>query len=146
MPARWVSYDSIASVTSATSVWSSESSHRSRTVRSAGAGSEAEGAQFDVRAYRAWKATVFQYVRRVLRTTSWIVPWPTRRAAHGEPPAAMNQRTASAPCWSMSGIGCRMLPRCLDIFRPSSARMWPRQTTFSYEDLSKTSVPTAISV
>ncbi|CAM5541858.1 hypothetical protein SCYAM73S_06915 [Streptomyces cyaneofuscatus] len=115
-------------------------------MRSAGAGSAADGAQPDVRAYRAWKATVFQYVRSVLRTTSWIVPWPTRRAAHGEPPAAMNHRTASAPCWSISGIGWRMLPRCLDILRPSSARMWPRQTTFSYEDLSKTSVPTAISV
>ena len=51
----------------------------------------------------------------------------------GEPPAAMNQRTASAPCWSISGIGSRMLPRCLDILRPSSARMWPRQTTFSYD-------------
>ena len=50
---------------------------------------------------------------------------PTRRAAHGDPPAAMNQRTASAPCSSISGIGSRMLPRCLDILRPSSARMWP---------------------
>ncbi len=131
LPARWVSYESSAWVTWSVSACSSESSQRSRTGRSAGAGSAALGAQPEVRAYRAWKATVFQYVRSVLRTTSWMVPWPTRRAAQGEPPAAMNQRTASAPCWSISGIGCRMLPRCLDILRPSSARMWPRQTTFS---------------
>ena len=58
----------------------------------------------------------------------------------------MNQRTASAPCVSINGIGSRMLPRCLLILRPSSARMCPRQTTFSYGDRSKTSVPTAISV
>ncbi len=58
----------------------------------------------------------------------------------------MNQRTASAPCWSISGIGSRMLPRCLDILRPSSARMWPRHSTFWYDDSSKTSVPIAISV
>ena len=72
-------------------------------------------------------------------------PCPTRRAAHGDPDAAMNQRTASAPCSSISGIGSRMLPRCLDILRPSSASSRPRQTTFSYDDRSNTSVPTAIS-
>ena len=60
-------------------------------------------------------------------------------ARPGVPPTAtreqaMNQRTASAPCSSISGIGSRMLPRCLDILRPSSARMWPRQTTFRYDD------------
>jgi len=53
----------------------------------------------------------------------------TRDYGHGDPEAAMNQRTASAPWRSISGIGSRMLPRCLDIFRPSSARMWPRQST-----------------
>src|SRR5215207_5103017 len=146
LPARWVSYASRAWVTWSVRAWSSDRSQRSRIGRSAGAGSASLGAQSDVRAYSAWKATVFQYVRSVLRTTSWIVPWPTRRAAQGEPPAAMNQRTASAPCWSISGIGGSMLPRCLDILRPSSARMWPKHTTFSYDDLSKTRVPTAISV
>ena len=52
------------------------------------------------------------------------VPDPARqpRRAAG---AAMNQRSASAPCSSISGIGSRMLPRCLDILRPSSARMQP---------------------
>ena len=52
--------------------------------------------------------------------------WPMRRGDHGEPEHAMNQRNASAPCSSISGIGSRMLPRCLLIFLPSSARMWPR--------------------
>ena len=56
-----------------------------------------------------------------------LVPDPPgrpRRAA-----ATMNQRTASAPCWSISGIGSRMLPRCLLILRPSSARRSPRHRT-----------------
>src|SRR3954466_8430912 len=55
LPAFWVSYDSRAEVTPSTRELSSESSQRSRTVRSAGAGSAALGAQLDVRAYRAWK-------------------------------------------------------------------------------------------
>jgi hypothetical protein len=127
-------------------VFSSESTQRSSTGRSAGAGSAADGDQPAVRPYSAWKATVFQYVSRGLRTTSCRVVWPIRRADQGEPTAAMNQRTASAPCCSISGSGSRMLPRCLDILRPSSARMWPRQTTFSYGLRSKTSVPIAIRV
>ena len=57
---------------------------------------------------------------------------PTRRDAQGDPPAAMNQRTASAPWVSISAMGSRVLPRCLLIFRPSSARMSPRQTTLRY--------------
>ncbi len=60
LPARWVSYASRACVTWSVSACSSDSSQRSSTGRSAGAGSAADGAQFDVRAYRAWKATVFQ--------------------------------------------------------------------------------------
>ena len=80
------------------------------------------------------------------RTISFSTFGPMPRAFHGEPDAAMNQRTASALWSSISGIGSRMLPRCLDIFRPSSARMWPRQTTLRYDDSSKTSVPIAISV
>ncbi len=60
LPARWVSYASKAASTSRTRVFSSESTQRSSCGRSAGAGSLAEGAQFEVRAYRAWKATVFQ--------------------------------------------------------------------------------------
>ncbi|CAM5706717.1 hypothetical protein SCALM49S_02056 [Streptomyces californicus] len=99
-------------------------------MRSAGAGSASEGAQPEVRAYRAWKATVLQDVGRGLADDllDRAVAHPAGRPR--EPPAAMNHRTASAPCWSISGIGWRMLPRCLDILRPSSARMWPRQTTF----------------
>ena len=69
---------------------------------------------------------------------------PTRRDAHGEPPATMNQRTASAPWVSISGMGARMLPRCLDILRPSSARMCPRHSTLRKSDWSNTSVLTAI--
>ncbi len=88
---------------------------------------------------------VFQYVSRTLRTISDSAVCPMRRGDHGEPEHAMNQRSASAPCSSMSGIGSRMLPRCLLIFLPSSARMWPRHTTFSYELWSNTSVPTAMS-
>src|SRR5690606_40663745 len=93
---------------------SSDSSQRSSTGRSAGAGSASDGAQPDVRAYRAWKATVFQYVSSVLRTTSWMVPWPTRRAAQGEPPAAMNQRTArseehTSELQSRENLVCRLL-------------------------------------
>jgi hypothetical protein len=38
-----------------------------------------------------------------------------------------------------------MLPRCLLIFRPSSARMCPRTSTVSYADRPNTTVPTAIS-
>jgi len=37
------------------------------------------------------------------------------------------------------------LPRCLDIFRPCSSVISPRQTTFSYADRPNTRVPTAIS-
>ena len=44
---------------------------------------------------------------------------------HGEPEHAMNQRSASAPCSSMSGMGSRMLPRCLLILRPSNNRCSP---------------------
>ena len=58
----------------------------------------------------------------------------------------MNQRTASAPWRSISGNGSRMLPRCLDILRPSSARMWPRHSTFLYDERSNTNVFTAINV
>ena len=73
-----------------------------------------------------------------------MVEWPTRRDDHGEPPASMNQRTASAPCWSISGMGSRMLPRCLDILRPSSARIRPRHTTVRKSDWPNTSVEIAI--
>jgi hypothetical protein len=81
-----------------------------------------------------------------LRTISCSTVCPTRRCSHGEPDAAMNQRSASAPWSSMSGIGSRMLPRCLLILRPSSATMCPRQSTFSYDDRPCTIVLTAISV
>ena len=144
VPARWVSKTSSASVTSRTRSLRTATSQRSMTGRSATAGAAPLGVQLLVRAYSDWKLTAFQNVSSTLRTVSWIVVWPTRREAHGEPPATMNQRTASAPCWSMSGIGSRMLPRCLDILRPSSARMWPRQSTFLKSDWSKTSVLTAI--
>ena len=70
---------------------------------------------------------------------------PTRRDAQGDPPAAMNQRTASAPWVSISPMGSRVLPRCLLIFRPSSARMSPRQMTLRYALTSNTTVLTAIS-
>ena len=56
----------------------------------------------------------------------------------------MNQRTASAPCVSIRGMGSSTFPRCLLILRPSSSKMWPRQTTFLYDDSPKTRVPTAI--
>ena len=73
------------------------------------------------------------------------------RARPGAPPtasrrAAMNQRTASAPCSSISGIGSRMLPRCLDILRPSSARMWPRQSDVLVRRLVEDQRADAISV
>ena len=108
------------------------------------AGASPTGAQPLVRAYSDWKLTAFQNVSSTLRTVSWIVEWPTRRDAHGEPPASMNQRTASAPWRSISGIGSKMLPRCLDILRPSSARISPRHTTVRKSDSPNTSVETAI--
>src|SRR6201993_5329180 len=68
-----------------------------------------------------------------------------RRCPHGDPDAAKNQRTASAPCASISPIGSMTLPRCLDIFRPCSSVTSPRHTTFSYDDRPNTSVLTDIS-
>ena len=103
------------------------------------------GVQSLARAYSDWNDAIDQYVRSTLDAISSSTLCPTRRGDHGEPLQSMNQRTASAPCRSISGIGSRMLPRCLLILRPSSARMCPRQSTVRYELRSKTSVPTAIS-
>ena len=130
LPARCVSNSSSAAVTSRTSSVRADTSHRSSTWRPAGAGAvPTAGVQSFARAYRLWNATVLRKVISTLRTVSEMVWCPTLRDAHGEPPAAMNHRTASAPWVSISGIGSRMLPRCLLILRPSSARMWPRQST-----------------
>ena len=106
-----------------------ESTHRSSTGRSAGGGRGVAGrpAREVRRRGRGRRRCSSRSAAPCGRSPGSCV-CPTRRAAHGEPPAAMNQRTASAPCSSISGIGSRMLPRCLDILRPSSARMWPRQT------------------
>ena len=87
------------------------------------------GAQPFARAYSDWNDAIDQYVRITLDAISSSTLCPTRRDDHGEPLHSMNQRSASAPCRSISEIGSRMLPRCLLILRPSSARMWPRQTT-----------------
>ena len=43
---------------------------------------------------------------------------PTRRAAQGLPPQSMYQRSASAPCRSISSNGSSTLPRCLLILPP----------------------------
>ena len=88
---------------------------------------------------------MFQYVSSTLRTISSSTPGPIRRCPQGDPDAAKNHRTASAPCAFISPIGSMTLPRCLDIFRPGSSVTSPRQTTFSYDDRPNTSVPTAIS-
>ena len=80
-----------------------------------------------------------------LRTISSSTCGPIRRGAQGDPEAAKNQRTASAPWEFISPMGSMTLPRCLDIFRPDSSMTSPRQTTFSYGERPNTSVPTAIS-
>src|SRR5262249_61926127 len=82
-------------------------------------------------AYRVRNETVFQYVSSTLRTISSSVSAPIRRVDQGEPEAAKNHRTASAPCASISGIGSITLPRCLLILRPCSSTTRPRHTTFS---------------
>ena len=134
-----------AESTSETSTCNSLMIHLSIMERSFRAGLW-ESSNCDACAYSAWKEMVFQYVRSVLRTTSEIASWPTRRADQGEPAANMYQRTASAPCWSMSEIGSRTLPRCLLILRPSLSKIWPRQSTLLYELWSKTRVPMVMSV
>ena len=63
----------------------------------------------------------------------------------GEPAAAKNHRTASAPRQSSTAIGSTTLPSCLDIARPWASTTCPRQTAFSYAGRPKTSVPTAMS-
>ena len=134
------------SVTSRISRCSSDSSHRSSTGRSATGGASGcrASSRSSGRTARGTRRCSSRSAAPCGRSPA-ASSCPTRRAAHGDPDAAMNQRTASAPCSSISGIGSRMLPRCLDILRPSSARIRPRQTTFSYDDRSNTSVPTAIS-
>jgi hypothetical protein len=52
-----------------------------------------------------------------------------RVGVHGEPWLNIHQRSASAPLVSRIVHGSMMLPRDLDIFRPSASMMWPRQTT-----------------
>ena len=82
---------------------------------------------------------------RTFLTISLSTSCPTRRAPQGEPEAAKNQRSASAPCRSISGIGWSTLPRCLLILRPASSTSSPTHTTFSYAERPNTIVPTAIS-
>src|SRR5215469_2660306 len=152
-PAAAVSNASSEAVTSRTDACTSDSSHRSSSGRSAAPGAEAADSGVhaepppddDAFAYSTRNEVVFQYVSSTFRTISSSTDGPIRRCPQGDPDAAKNQRTASAPWEFSSPIGSITLPRCLDILRPCSSTTCPRTTTFSYEDLSNTSVPTAIS-
>ena len=126
LPAVWESKTSSAASTSRIVRWVRESSHRSISV---GSPPPCPGCQSASPPYRAWNDAVLHKVAMTLLTTSCIASTLTRRACQGEPEASMNQRSASAPCASISGIGSRTLPRCLLILRPSASRMWPRDST-----------------
>ena len=154
-PAAAVSNASSDAVTSRTHACSSDSSHRSSSGRSAGNGADAADSGVhacpeadpadDAFAYSTRNETVFQYVSSTLRTISSSTDGPIRRCPHGDPDAAKNHRTASAPWAFISPIGSITLPRCFDILRPCSSTTCPRHTTFSYDECPNTSVPTAIS-
>src|SRR5215469_683690 len=123
-PAVAESNASSAPVTSRTVAFSSLSSQRSRAVLADGGG--AGTASPAAPAYSTRNDVVFQYVSSTLRTISAMTPSPMRLVAHGDPDAAKNQRTASAPCASISCIGSSTLPRCLLILRPRSSTTRPR--------------------
>ena len=96
-PATCESKPSSALSTFAIKRLSSEIIHLSINGLSASDG-VCESSKLEAFAYKAWNETVFQYVNKVLRTTSFKFSCPTRLADQGEPAASMYQRTASAPC------------------------------------------------
>src|SRR5260370_41866107 len=142
-PAAAVSNASNNPVTSRTTACSSLSTHRSSSGRSARPGAEESAVQPPAFAYSTRNEAVFQYVSSTLRTISLSASWPTRRSLHGDPEAAKNQRSASAPCASMSGIGSSTLPRRLLLLTPPSSTIRPTHTPLSHADRPDTSVPPA---
>ena len=109
-----------AASTSRTVLWVRDSAHRSMSVNSA---PPCPGSQSEMPPYSAWKDAMLHKVESTLLTTSCMASGLTRRACQGDPEASMNQRSASAPCASIRGIGSSTLPRCLLILRPSASRM-----------------------
>ena len=88
---------------------------------------------------------MFQSFMSVWEVVSRIESNETRRGVHGWPKLRKFQRRASLPSSEKMLHGSMTLPRDLDIFCPSSSTISPRQTTFRYGVLSKTSVFTASS-
>ena len=80
-------------------------------------------------AYVTKNAYTFHSGNRNWRTTSSNISMLTRRGDHGEPPVSRNQRSASAPCRSITSNASTVLPSDFDILRPSRSTRWPRHTT-----------------
>src|ERR1035437_2041168 len=79
------------------------------------------------------------------RTASPVVSSEKRYPSQGCLEVKKYQRSASAPNRSITSHGSTVLPIDLDILRPCSSRISPRQTTLRYEERSNSRVEIAIS-
>ncbi len=112
-PAPVASYASRPSRATASVRESCESTHRSSRGRRSTGTSPSDGSNPLAFAYVTKNAYTFHSGNRNCRTTSSNISMLTRRGDHGEPPVSRYQRSASAPCRSITSNASTVLPERL---------------------------------